>query len=143
MERAALRAMLAQPNATLLQAGGLYRVVPAAAGLGAQGLTADGGGAAVSLRYVSAEDLAKVLQPFATGGGHIVANAGTNTLLITGDTASREALISLVHALDVDVLAVQSYALFPVTSGDANDFASALQTAFRGHSGAGLTGYIR
>ncbi len=138
----ALRAMLAQVNAALLTSGSLYRVVPATAGNGAQGLSADSG-SVVALRFVSAEDIAKVLTPFATGGGHVIANPGTNTVLITGDAGSREALIELVRSFDVDVLAGQSYALFPVTSGDATDFASALQTAFRGAAGSGLAGVVR
>jgi len=61
----ALQAVLAQNGASLVQLGGLYRVVPAAAaGAGAPGLaTGDAlaGGTLVPLRYASAEDLAKVL----------------------------------------------------------------------------------
>ena len=39
------------------------------------------------------------------------------------------------RAFDVDQLAGQSYALLPVTSGDARDFAAALQDALRGQGG--------
>ena len=40
-------------------------------------------------------------------------------LIVVGDPATREALIGLIRAFDVDTLAGQSYALFPVSGGDA------------------------
>ena len=46
-------------------------------------------------------------------------------------------------AFDIDVLAGQSYALFPVTSGDAKDFATALTEAMRAGKGAALAGVVR
>jgi general secretion pathway protein D len=51
--------------------------------------------------------------------------------------------MSLVAAFDIDILARQSYALLPVSSGDAKDFAGALQDAFRGQSGGALAGLVR
>ena len=139
-----LESLLAQNGAALLTSGSLYRVVPSA-----QAITtaASGTGAAgavmVPLRYASAEDLAKVLQPYVGEGGKIAADPGRNALLVAGEPAAREGLIGLVKAFDVDVLARQSYALLPVSSGDVKDFASALQDAFRGQSGGALAGLVR
>ncbi|MFC7739134.1 type II secretion system secretin GspD [Roseomonas sp. GCM10028921] len=157
---AALNALLAQNGATVVQSGALYRVVPLAAAQGmTQGVAAGpvtggtvagpAGGMAVPLRYAAAEDLARVLQPFVAGAGRIVADAGRNALLVGGDPATRDTLLGLIAAFDINILAGQSYAVFPVTAGDARDYATALQEALGGQSaGSGqgrgsLTGLVR
>ena len=141
----ALQALLSQNGATLLQTGGLYRVTTAATVAGSPNLAAEGlaGSALVPLRYASAEDLAKVLQPYAGASGKVAADAGRNTLLISGDPGAREALINLVHAFDIDMLAGQSYALFPVPSGTAKDFSTAMVESMRSGQGGALAGVVR
>ncbi|WP_428534838.1 type II secretion system secretin GspD [Rhodopila sp.] len=144
----ALESLLAQNGAALTTSGGLYRVLPIAQ---AVAVAASGPGTAgaevVPLRYATAEDLAKVLQPYVGQGGKIAADPARNALLISGEPAAREGLIGLVQAFDVDVLARQSYAVLPVSNGDVKDFAQALQDAFRGQSGGAgggtLAGLVR
>lgn len=139
-----LESLLAQNGAALVTNGSLYRVIPAAQAITA---AASGPGTAgavvVPLLYAAAEDLAKVMQPYVGEGGKIAADPGRNALLIAGEPAAREGLIGLVKAFDIDVLARQSYALLPVSSGDVKDFASALQDAFRGQNGGALAGLVR
>ncbi len=140
-----LETLLAQNGAALLQSGGVYRVLPAAAAATAPGLASGpngGGSLVVPLRFASAEDLAKTLTPYVQNGGRIVADSGRNALIISGDPSTRQTLAGLVAAFDVDVLAGQSYALFPVNNGDAKDFAASLGDAIRG-SGGGLAGVVR
>lgn len=143
----ALQAVLGQNGAALVQNGGLYRVVPATiANAGTPGLVGTDpvtGGVVVPLRYASAENLAKVLQPYVGAGGKIVPDAGRNALIVSGEPVARETLVSLIHAFDTDVLAGQSYALFPVGNGSAKDFATALQDAFHSQSGGALAGVVR
>ena len=139
----ALQALLAQSGASLVQSGGLYRVIPAASGAPVLAGEAGSGGAVFPLRYAAAEDLAKVLQPFIGNTGKVTADPGRNVLLVSGDPQTRDALQSLVQAFDVDLLAGQSYALFPVTSGGAKDFATALGDAFRSSGGGALSGVVR
>ena len=143
---ATLQTLLAQNGAALIENGGLYRVMPAAAAGTVGGLATgagDGGSVLASLRFASAEDLAKVLQPFVASGGKILADPGHNALIVTGDPGTRATLLSLIAAFDIDTLAGQSYALLPVSSGDAKDFATALQDAMRGSSAGGLAGVVR
>ncbi len=139
----ALQTLLAQNGASLVQSDGLYRVVPIAAGGSLLAGEGGSGGAVVALRYASAEDLVRVLQPFAGTGGKLTADPGRNVLLISGDPQTRDALQALVRAFDIDLLAGQSYALFPVTSGGAKDFATALGDAFRTSNGGALAGIVR
>jgi general secretion pathway protein D len=140
---ATLQSLLASNNATVVETAGLYRVLPAPGASGSLGAGSDANSAAVSLHYASAVELAKVLQPFLQNGGKVAANPGTNTLVVVGDPATREALIGLIRTFDVDSLAGQSYALFPVTAGDSQDTAAALQTAFHTQSGGALAGVVR
>ena len=140
-----LQTLLAQNGASLVQAGGIYRVLPASAAANAPGLASGAGGGGslvIPLRYASADDLAKTLAPYVQNGGRIVADAGRNALIVTGDPGTRQTLAGLVSAFDVDVLAGQSYALFPVATGDAKDFAASLQDAIRGQGGA-LSNVVR
>ena len=156
-----LQTLLAQNGATLVRSGGLYQVVTQSAGgpaaPGPPGTAAPGGvgpvtlasgnevagGVVVPLRYAGAEDLLKALQPFAGTSVKIIADPGRNALLISGEPASRTALVDLVRAFDIDILAGQSYALLPVRSGDAKDFASAMQDTFRAQNGGALAGLVR
>ena len=142
-----LQALLAQNGAVLVHTDGLYRVVPAAGAhpLAAGGVGADAttGSTMVPLRFASAEDLAKVLQPFVGNGGRILADPGRNTLIIEGEPGTRETLMGLVRAFDTNILAGQSYALLPIGTGSVKDFAAALQEALRGQSGGALAGLVR
>jgi len=138
-----LQSLLAQNGATLVSSGGIYRVVPVQAALGVTGGRGTAGGTMVPLRYAAAEDLAKVLAPYAQGGARIVAVPSANAILVSGEPAQRDALDSLIQAFDVDVLAGQSYALFPVANGNTEDFATALQQAFRAQQGGQLASQVR
>jgi len=132
----ALETILGSVGAALVRADGLYRVVPAA--------TAGGAGAlVVPLNYVSADDLSKVLQPLAGPNAKIAAEPDLNTLLISGDPGQVQSLTALVRSFDTDALAGQSYAVMPVTSGTAKDFADAMTDAFHGKSGTSLGGLVR
>ncbi len=140
-----LEALLSQSGATMTFANGLYRIVPISptAGIGIAGGGDTTGSQIVPLRYASAEALAKMLQPYVGNGGRIVADIGSNAVVVAGPPTVRDALVDLVEAFDIDELAGQSYALLPVTSGDAKDFASALQDAFRAQANGALAGLVR
>lgn len=141
----ALQALLVQNGATVVQSGGLYRVATVASVAGSPALASGGtaGGALIPLRYASADDLAKLLQPYAGATGKVAADPGRNTLLISGEPGTREALINLAQAFDINALAGQSYALFPVPSGSAKDFSVALGEAMRSNQGGALAGLVR
>jgi general secretion pathway protein D len=138
-----LQSLLQQNGATLVETGNVYRVLPVAAAAGIAGGPGTAGGTMIPLRYAAAEDLAKALQPYAQGGARVVGVPASNALIISGEPAQRDALADLVRAFDIDALAGQSYALFPVDSGAATDFADALKQAFRAQQGGTLASQIR
>ena len=141
-----LQTLLAQNNAVLIQSNGIYRVMPAdqaAATLNLTNNNALGGATVIPLQYAQAASLAAMLQPYVTSTSKIVAAADQNALIIEGDPGSRQALVDLIKAFDIDQLAGQSYELFPVTSGDAQDFASAFSAALGKSSDPSAQGPIQ
>jgi general secretion pathway protein D len=138
-----LQSLLSENGAALVQSGSLYRVVPIAQAAAAAAEAGTAGTISVTLRYSSAEELAKVLQPFVGEGGKIAAGPGRNMLFVSGSPETRDSLISLIRSFDVDILAGQSYALLPVDSGGVKEFASAMQDAFHGQQGGAMSGQVR
>jgi general secretion pathway protein D len=134
-----LQVLLGQAGATLINNGSLYSIVPAG-GAQAPGLASSGedaGSQVIQLQYASADELARVLQPFVTQGTKLAAASGSNALILSGDPTSRQALAGLITAMDVDTLSGQSLALLTVDNGDAKDVADALQQALNGSGGSG------
>ena len=132
-----LQTLLAQDNAVLVRNNGIYRVMSAdtaAATAGVSGGAGLGGAVVVQLQYAQAGQLATTLQPFVSSTAKVVAAPDQNALIVSGDPSSRQALVDLIKAFDVNALAGQSYELFPVSIGDASDFASAFTGAL-GKSG--------
>jgi general secretion pathway protein D len=140
-----LQSLLTQDGAVLVQSGSLYRILPSGVAAATSALaTSDAvaGGQLLPLRYTSAADLARVLQPFVGPDAKVVADTGSNSLLISGDPDARATLEGLAQAFDIDELAGQSYALLPAPQGSAADFATSLQSAFR-TQGGGLSNVVR
>jgi general secretion pathway protein D len=143
----ALETVLNQNGATLIQRNGVYAVVPLAAGATrnlVSGTNAVGAGTEiVPLRYASAKDLAKVLEPYVAEGGKVAADPAHNALIISGDGGVRQTLVGLVRAFDIDILAGQSYALFPVGDGDPAKRASEFERVLQAQGEGALAGFVR
>jgi general secretion pathway protein D len=144
----ALSTLLGQNGAVLVKRSGLYQVVPAStAGGGVPAVSEPGadtaGAEIVPLRYASATQLAQVLQPYAVDTAKITADPARNALLVRGDGAGRASLVALIKAFDVDVLVGQSYALFPVASGEPSKAAAELQKVLQTDGDGRLAGAVR
>jgi general secretion pathway protein D len=142
----ALETLLNQNGATIVQRNGIYDVVPVAVGTitnqpGASGLGA--GAQVVPLRYTSAKDLAKMLEPYVGEGGKISAEAASNALLVTGDAAVRQTLVGLIRAFDIDILSGRSYALFPVGDDDPAKLAGEVEKVLQAQAEAPLGGIVQ
>jgi len=140
-----LETLLNQNGATLTQSGGLYRVIPSAVALTEPSMAGDTtfGSQVEELHYTSARDLARVLQPFVGDGARLIADPSRNAVLISGEPAARTTIVGMIRAFDTDLLANQSYALFPVTSDDPGKVATDLQKAFQTEGEGALSGLVR
>ena len=142
-----LQTLLAQNGATLNQQNGLYRVLPSngpGANAGLVGSDGIGSGTQmITLRYASAKDLAKVLEPFVSEGGKVSPDPTHNAIIVSGDPAARDSLIGLIRAFDIDLLAGQSYAVFPVNTGDPSKVATELSKAFGSEPDGPTAGIVK
>lgn len=155
-----LEMLLGQSGALLVRNGDLYRVVPAGQANPAIGGEASSGTEIVSLRFTSAADLAKVLAPVVGQGNagqgngapavagqqavRIAADPAHNALLITGDSAARTTIRSLIRSFDIDALSGRSYALFPVPAPDEpRRVAQQLREVFQTEGDGALAGVVR
>src|SRR6201987_4177807 len=151
MQRSALiptlETLLNANGATLIERNGVYAVVPLPAGATrnlVSGENAIGAGTqVVPLRYASAKDLAKVLEPYVAEGGKIAAYPAPNAIVVSGDAAVRQTLVGLIQAFDIDILAGQSYALFPVGDGDPAKRASEFERVLQAQAEGALGGIVR
>jgi general secretion pathway protein D len=142
----ALETLLNQNGATVVQRNGVYDVVPLAVGNITNQSSAGGIGAGaqvVPLRYTSAKDLAKMLEPYVGEGGKITAEAASNALLVTGDAAVRQTLVGLIRAFDIDILSGRSYALFPVGDDDPAKLAGELEKVLQAQAEAPLASIVQ
>ena len=142
-----LETVLNENGATIIQRNGIYAVVPLPAGAThnlVSGANAPGAGTqVVPLRYASAKDLAKVLEPYVAEGGKIAADPARNAVIVSGDQAVRQTLVGLVRAFDIDILVGQSYALFPVGDGDPAKRASEFERVLQAQGEGALAGLVR
>jgi general secretion pathway protein D len=142
-----LETLLNQNGATLVQHDGVYRVTTTAVGAAtnvASGPGAVGAGTEVFvLRYASAKDLAKVLEPYVAEGGKVAPAPGRNALIVSGSPQVRAALIGLIKVFDVDVLAGQSYALFPAGDSSPEKLAAEFEKFLRSEAEGPLAGVVR
>jgi general secretion pathway protein D len=142
----ALETLLNQNGATVVQRNGVYDVVPVAVGNITNQSSAGGIGAGaqvVPLRYTSAKDLAKMLEPYVGEGGKITAETASNSLLVTGDAGVRQTLVGLIGAFDIDILSGRSYALFPVGDDDPGKLAGELEKVLQAQTEAPLAGIVQ
>jgi general secretion pathway protein D len=142
-----LETLLNGNGAALVVRNGIYNVVPLPAGAlsnlanGANGIGA--GAEVVPLRYASAKDLAKILEPYVGQGGKIAADTADNALLVSGDGAVRQTLVGLISTFDIDILSGRSYALFPAGDSDPAKLAGELEKVLQAQGEGALSGIVQ
>jgi general secretion pathway protein D len=142
-----LETLLNANGATLTERNGVYAVVPLPGGatrnLVSDANTVGAGTQIVPLRYASAKDLAKVLEPYVGEGGKVTPDSAHNALVVSGDAAVRQTLAGLVRAFDIDILAGQSYAIFPVGDGDPAKRGGEFERVLQAQAEGPLGGIVR
>jgi general secretion pathway protein D len=95
----------------------------------------------IPLKYASAEQLQKVLEPFVPTGGVLQVDEARNLLLVSGTRADLDSFIDLVNTFDVDGMNGMSFAMFPLHQGDAESVSRELTTILS--SGGKLNGVVQ
>jgi general secretion pathway protein D len=133
-----LESVLRTNGVALVEAGGVYRVVPMddAARAGANANVQLGGSRPgysvriLPLRFGAAADVARILEPYVAPGGTLQADAARNILIASGTAQDLDSLSRLVGVFDVDWLAGMSYALYPLQAETARNMAAELTEIF-------------
>jgi general secretion pathway protein D len=141
-----LQTLLSQNGGSLTYQNGLFRIGPAddasVVPPVVDGQTTGMGSQVVNLRFASAKQLVAVLQPYVGDGAKILADPSRNVIVVSGSQSARTSVVDLIHVFDVDYLAGQSYALFPIKSGDPTKIATSLQKALQADGDNALAGSL-
>ena len=109
-----------------------YRLLPAAeAGPGGIDRTASAeagqGISVVPLRYVSAQNVFKLLDAFGVKASTVRPDTSRNTLIITGSGSDRAAAIDTILSFDADWMRGQSVGIFPVRNSSPEPLISEIE----------------
>lgn len=80
----------------------------------------------IPLKFMSAQEMTKLVTPFVSSGGTIISDVGSNTLVVVDKGINILKILRLVDAFDVDLLERVSYRFYPIKYLDAEDVAGML-----------------
>ncbi len=133
-----LEMILGWNNARMVYADGRYSIVPADAPLA--GSVAPRTGPAtnargfesrvVPLRYISAAEMKKILEPMARPNAIVNADAGRNVITLAGSRAELQNYLRTIEIFDVDWMSSMSVGVFPLQSGKASKVVQDLEKVF-------------
>ncbi|WP_281928029.1 type II secretion system secretin GspD [Methylocystis iwaonis] len=141
-------------GASVVKSGTIYKIVPSdQAAISGEVITSDStpldaaqfgeGARVVQLRYVSAAEMKRVLEPIAARGAIVRADDARNTLTLTGAPQDLATLQDAIDMFDIDTMKGMSFALVPVRSGDADLLADDLKNVFGSEKEGPMGGMIR
>ncbi len=95
-----------------------------------------GGGMVIApLEYISASEMARVLQPFAPQGSSIQVDSKREILILSGEPAQINVLLDTMEMFDVDWLAQMSFGVFETRFAPPETLIEELEKIFGGASG--------
>lgn len=125
---------------TITQAGGVYTVVKAEnaqrqlralrSPLSGEGAPQGYGIWAVPLKFVSAVEMQKILEPFAPQGNIVRVDSARNLLLIAGTQREVATLLDTIAVFDTDWMKGMSFGLFELTHVDSETVAEEMKEIF-------------
>ncbi|MDX1434511.1 MAG: type II secretion system secretin GspD, partial [Gammaproteobacteria bacterium] len=148
-----LELLLRMNGAALVYADGLYSVVPreAATQSGAMPQLGDAstplpngfGIRIVPLEFIAAEEMQKILEPFASTGNIVRVDKTRNLIVVAGAGPELDRILETVRIFDVDWLKGMSVALFSPDYVDAETLAGELGTVFGEDAEGPLAGLVK
>ena len=146
-----LEMVLGWNNARLVYSDGRYNIVPADTALagsvaprtGSPALARGFEARVVPLRYISAEEMKKVLTPYARPNAIVSTDNARNVITIAGSRAELENYLRTIEIFDVDWLAGMSVGVFPLKSGKASKVVQDLERVFGEQSKSPVAGMFR
>jgi general secretion pathway protein D len=146
-----LEQVLAQNNARMVYSDGRYNIMPADQAL--SGTLAPRTGPAsnargfevrvVPLRFISASEMKKVLEPYARPNAIVGIDSTRNVITLSGTRSELENYLRTVEIFDVDWLSGMSVGVFPLESGRASKVVADLEKVFGESSKTPSAGMFR
>lgn len=146
-----LENVLAQNNARMVYSDGRYNIVTADQALtsgvvprtGSASLARGFESRVVSLRFVSATEMEKILKPYARPNAIVSVDGARNMLTIAGTRAELENYLRTIQVFDVDWMSSMSVGVYPLQSGRAGDVVQDLERVFGEQSKSPTAGMFR
>lgn len=148
-----LESILSVNNATLIESGGIYKIVPSDQGVRGSGKVRTALGTAaqapgaqvlvVPLRHISATEVEKILAPFAPAGGVLRVDPRRQIVVLGGSRSEVSAMLDVIDTFDIDWLAGMSFGLFPIRSTSSKTMVDELEKVFGDQSEGPLAGVVR
>ena len=139
-------------GAVLVQNRGTYQISPAdqaATGVIATGngppdsAVAGNGIRVVSLKFVSATEVARVLEPMVPKGAIVQADDARNIIALKGSPSEIESMLDSISVFDVDVMKGMSFAVVPVKTAQPEKMVEELKAIFASEKEGPLKGRVR
>jgi general secretion pathway protein D len=141
-----LEDVLKMNNATAIQTGNFYRIVPlSAAPKNPLAVSIETSGAPlppddrmimqiVPLKFVFASDMAKILTPFLSEGGSVAVHESGNILILADDSLNVKRLMEILADFDSASFADERVRLIPVHNNVASGLAPELEAIFSAYA---------
>lgn len=146
-----LEMVLGWNNARLVWMDGRYNVLPTDQAVPGNLAPRTGGAGdargyevrAVPLQYISANEMKKVLDPYARPNAVLSVDNARNMIVLAGTRAELQNYLRTVEIFDVDWLAGMSVGVFPLLSAEADDVVQELEAVFGPDGGTPVSGMFR
>ena len=146
-----LEMVLGWNNARLVYTGGRYNIVPVDQALAGTVAPRTGSAAnargfevrVVPLRFISASEMKKVLEPYARPNAIVNTDNARNVITLAGTRTELENYLRTVEIFDVDWLKGMSVGVFPLQSGRATKVVADLEKVFGENSKTPSAGMFR
>lgn len=134
-------------GAQLRQDNGTVRIVEGTSGNSTFKVVGPGGvtGSSIMvapLKFISASEMTKLLEPLTEQGLRVIAEPKRNLLLLSGTSAELEAALDALNLFDVDVLQGKSVALVRLRSAEPEAVVDELKNIFEAEEGGMLNGVV-
>jgi len=146
-----LEDVLRRNNAVLVQEDGMYKILPLESAL--QGSVSPQRSTGrmdvgfevrvVPLRYIGAQEMQKILEPFLPPGGLVRLDKARNLLILAGTPQELAQLQETIEIFDVDWLEGMSVGLFPLRNVEVGTITEELDQLFGEASGSPLAGVLQ
>lgn len=142
---------LRSEGAVMVVEGGVYKILPTeAVGTGVAGLRSGARGKRpgygteiIPLRFVSAEEIERVIKAVAPQASIVRVDPNRNLVMVAGTNLELASIRETVSVFDVDWMRGMSFALYPVESGDPEAIVQELDTIFANDRESPTKGVVR